>query len=313
MKISVVMPSYNAANYIQEAINSVITQTEEDWELIIVDNNSTDGTRQIIEAYADPRITMETVDNQGVIGLSRNVGITKAKGEFLAFLDADDAWFPDKLKIAIETLEMGYDLVCHGEKWVWQNGRVKSANYGRHRKLDYEDLLLRGNCLSTSAVSAKTSVLLATRGFSEKIEMVTVEDYDLWLRIALDGYSIKTIDNCLGIYRVHDGNSISQIGVYLGAMTAVLNNHFSLDQNSYINERTRHKRFADLYSEVASMEIRAARFWSGLKLMYRSYKLSPRPRREMLLPVAGFMSLMNSFLFGIVMRMRRRWQKDRRL
>jgi glycosyltransferase involved in cell wall biosynthesis len=306
MKISVVMPSYNAAKYIQEAINSVIAQTEEDWELIIVDNNSTDGTRQIIEAYTDPRITMETVDNQGVIGLSRNVGISKAKGELLAFLDADDAWFPDKLKIAIETHEMGYDLVCHGEKWVWQNGRVKSANYGRHRKLDYEDLLLRGNCLSTSAVSAKTSVLLATHGFSEKVEMVTVEDYDLWLRIALDGYSIKTIDNYLGIYRVHEGNSISQPGVYLRSMVVLLKTHFSLSQNSYLRVRTRNRRVADLYAEVASMELTAARFWSGIKLTFSSYKLSSRPRKEMLLPIVGVKNLVGNFLFGVVKKTKRK-------
>jgi glycosyltransferase involved in cell wall biosynthesis len=312
MKISVVMPSYNAAKYIQEAINSVITQTEEDWELIIVDNNSTDGTRQIIEAYTDPRITMETVDNQGVIGLSRNVGISKAKGEFLAFLDADDAWFPDKLKIAIETHEMGYDLVCHGEKWVWQNGRVKSANYGRHRKLDYEDLLLRGNCLSTSAVSAKTSVLLATHGFSEKVEMVTVEDYDLWLRIALGGYSIKTIDNYLGIYRVHEGNSISQPDVYLRSMVVLLKTHFTLPQNSYIEQRIRYRRDSDLYAEVASMEFSSARFVPGLRHTVHAFRLSSRPRKEMLLPVAGVMNLMNSFLFGIVMRIRRKRHKNRR-
>jgi glycosyltransferase involved in cell wall biosynthesis len=306
MKISVVMPSYNAAKYIQEAINSVITQTEEDWELIIVDNNSTDGTRQIIEAYTDPRITIETVDNQGVIGLSRNVGISKAKGEFLAFLDADDAWFPDKLKIAIETHEMGYDLVCHGEKWVWQNGRVKSANYGRHRKLDYEDLLLRGNCLSTSAVSVETSVLRATHGFSESVELSTVEDYDLWLRIAFNEYSIKTIDNCLGIYRVHNGNTISQPGVYLRAMVVLLNTHFSFSQNSYLRVRTRNRRVADLYAEVASMELTAARFWSGIKLTFSSYKLSSRPRKEMLLPIVGVKNLVGNFLFGVVKKTKRK-------
>ena len=302
MKVSVVMPSYNAAKYIKEAIDSVINQTEEDWELIIVDNNSTDGTRQIIKTYTDPRITMETVDNQGVIGLSRNVGIYKAKGDFVAFLDADDAWFSDKLKIAIETHAMGYDLVCHGEKWIWENGRFKGAKYGRHRRLDYEDLLLRGNCLSTSAVSVRRSALLATRGFSEEAEMVTVEDYDLWLRIALHGYSIKTIENCLGVYRVHDGNSVSKPGVYLRAMVVLLKTHFSLPQNSHMTQRVRNRRDSDLYAEVASMEFSLARFAPALKNTVHAFKLSSRPRKELLLPVNGVIHLVNIFLFEIVIK-----------
>ena len=298
-KISVVMPSYNAARYIEEAINSVITQSEEDWELIVVDNNSTDGTREIIQAYKDSRITMETVENHGSIGLSRNIGISKAKGKYVAFLDADDAWYKEKLKFTLETLEMGFDLVSHTEQWVWDNGRTRNVNYGRYKKPEYKNLLLQGNCLSTSAVSVKASVLRAVQGFSEKLEVSPIEDYELWLRIALDGYSIKIIDNCLGIYRVHNGNTISQPGVYLRAMTEVLNNHFSLAQNSYIDIRTQNRRVSDLYSEVAGMEITAARFSSGIKLMFSSYKLSPRPRKEMLLPIVGIKNFVSNFLFGV--------------
>lgn len=133
----------------------------------------------------------------------------------------------------------------------------------------------------------------------------------LWLRIALDGYSIKTIDTYLGIYRVHEGNSISQPGVYLRSMVVLLNTHFSLPQNSYIEQRIRYRRESDLYAEVASMEFSAARFVPGSRHTVHAFKLSSRPRKEMLLPAAAVMNLMNSFLFGIVMRIRRKRQKNR--
>jgi hypothetical protein len=126
------------------------------------------------------------------------------------------------------------------------------------------------------------------------------------LRIALDGYSIKTIDNYLGIYRVHEGNSISQPGVYLRSMVVLLKTHFSLSQNSYLRVRTRNRRVADLYAEVASMELTAARFWSGIKLTFSSYKLSSRPRKEMLLPIVGVKNLVGNFLFGVVKKTKRK-------
>ena len=149
------------------------------------------------------------------------------------------------------------------------------------------------------------------RNFDEKVEIVTVEDYDLWLRVAFDGNSIKTIDNCLGIYRIHDGNSISQPSVYLRSMVVLLDTRFSIPQNSYIEQRIRYKRESDLYAEVASMDFSSARLVPGLRHTVHAFKLSSRPRKEMLLPVAGVMNLMNSFLFGIAMRIRRKRQKNR--
>ena len=90
--VSVVIPTYNHAKFLGKALESVIYQTYRNWEVIVIDNKSTDGTRQVIENYKDPRIQYFKISNDGIIAKSRNLGINVAKGEWIAFLDSDDWW-----------------------------------------------------------------------------------------------------------------------------------------------------------------------------------------------------------------------------
>ena len=95
--VSIVIPTYNRADLIGETIQSVIDQTYKNWELIIVDDGSSDQTDEVVQRFADPRIQYYEIDHAGAFGVVRNHGIKKSKGEFLAFLDSDDLWLPDKL------------------------------------------------------------------------------------------------------------------------------------------------------------------------------------------------------------------------
>ena len=112
-KISIIIPTYNRKNELIRAINSVLKQTYIFWELLIVDNHSSDGTLNYINSIDDHRIRFLSINNNGVIASSRNLGIRQSTGEYIAFLDSDDWWKDDKLEKSIAYLERGYDFIYH--------------------------------------------------------------------------------------------------------------------------------------------------------------------------------------------------------
>lgn len=111
--VSIILPTYNRALCIERAVSSVICQTLSNWELIIIDNNSTDNTVELIDNFKDVRISITKIENNGIVARSRNLGISLASGTFVAFLDSDDWWVPEKLEIAVSALQDGHDVVYH--------------------------------------------------------------------------------------------------------------------------------------------------------------------------------------------------------
>ena len=100
--VSVIIPTFNQAELLQKALQSVSNQTFQDWEAIVIDNHSQDTTKEIVESMNDSRISYEVFSNQGIIAASRNLGINLAKGNYIAFLDSDDLWYPSKLSTCLE-------------------------------------------------------------------------------------------------------------------------------------------------------------------------------------------------------------------
>ena len=121
---SIVIPTYNHAHFLRKCLDSVISQTFTNWEAIVVNNFSEDNTIEVVESYRDPRIRLFNNANNGIIAVSRNKGITEAQGEWICFLDSDDAWYPDKLMICKDYLN-DYDFICH--KLMVNNGIDKSS------------------------------------------------------------------------------------------------------------------------------------------------------------------------------------------
>jgi len=111
--VSIVIPTYNYANYLKRALQSILDQKYENWEAIVIDNHSTDDTSEVINRYKDPRIKYLKISNYGVIAKSRNAGILAAKGQWIAFLDSDDWWAADKLRTCSEYFNNRVDLIYH--------------------------------------------------------------------------------------------------------------------------------------------------------------------------------------------------------
>jgi glycosyltransferase involved in cell wall biosynthesis len=181
-EVSVIIPTFNRGWIIEEALDSVFAQDFKDFELIVVDDGSTDNTRNILKSYPH-EIKVIHQQNMGV-SAARNQGIASASGKFIAFLDSDDLWLPKKMTTQVKFFSASPDaMICQTEEmWVRNNVRVNPKE--RHKKpsgLIFEPSLAL--CLvSPSAVMMKCSLFDEVGLFDE--ELPACEDYDLWLRVS---------------------------------------------------------------------------------------------------------------------------------
>lgn len=197
-QVGVIIPTFNRAVMLKEAIDSVLSQDFQDFELIVVDDGSTDHTAEILNAYRQ-NITVLRQPNQGVSS-ARNAGIKAASGSLVAFLDSDDLWLPQKLSHQVDFFNANPEAqICQTEEiWIRNNVRVNPKK--RHQKLAgmiFEPSL--NLCLvSPSAVMIRASLFKTVGLFDENLP--ACEDYDLWLRISCR-YPVHLIETPLIIKR----------------------------------------------------------------------------------------------------------------
>lgn len=207
--VSVVIPTFNRARDLKRALESVQKQTYANWEALIVDNFSDDDTDKMVIGFNDPRMKLFKIHNNGVIAASRNLGINEASGDYIAFLDSDDWWVPEKLSISIFYLNQGADLVYHDLYSVKKNEQRIHIRKARTRRLKtpvYVDLLVNGNALNNSSVVVRKKLLTSIDGLSEEPDLIAAEDYDAWLRIAKISEKFYKINRTLGYYWAGGGN-----------------------------------------------------------------------------------------------------------
>jgi len=199
--VSIVIPCYNSAKYIERLMGSLFNQTYTNWEAIIVDNNSTDDTIKLLEMYKDSRIKIYSIINNGIIAKSRNLGIIESKGEWIAFLDSDDWWLPSKLEIASNYFNKDIDLIYHKLK-ISSGINLDSLKslYSRRIKNGYKELLIHGNFIPNSSVLVKKKNINKVGLISENINLVGSEDYNFLLRFTKHTNRIKFIPKKLGYY-----------------------------------------------------------------------------------------------------------------
>ncbi len=183
--VTVIIPTFNRASVVVRAIRSVLGQTCQDWELIVVDDCSTDGTEQSVSGFSDHRISYIRHDRNRRAGAARNTGIRHAQGEYVAFLDSDDEWLPEKLQYELEVLrnsdpEVG--LVYTGKMILDESGSVLAVRMPTKSGWVYDALLDWDFIGSCSRVTVRREVLDRVGGFDETF--VNCQDYDLWLRVA---------------------------------------------------------------------------------------------------------------------------------
>lgn len=227
--ISVVLPTYNHGEFIGKAIQSVLSQTYQNFEIIVIDNNSVDETYKVISGFNDDRIKYYLIDNDGIIAKSRNLGIIQSKGEWISFLDSDDIWYYDKLYDFVTLISEGNSsqVFVHNEYLHHLgSGKKKIISCGPYTREFYKDMLIYGNRVSTSAVMVNRSFLMKNELlFNESKEFISVEDYDLWLRIANLGGKYFFLEKPLGEYIIHDNNTSSNTLRSIQNLTLVLKYH----------------------------------------------------------------------------------------
>jgi GT2 family glycosyltransferase len=252
--LSIVIPTYNHAHFLRTALDSIRAQTFGDWEAIVVNNFSEDGTSAVVESYDDPRIRLVNFSNHGIIAAARNHGLLLTQAPLVAFLDSDDFWYPEKLQRCMDKLAQGYDLVCHAEVWLGPGERRRMVHYGPEVRATYESLLLEGNCISTSAVVVRREWLERAGGFSVQPEFVTAEDYDLWLKLAREGARIGFVDEALGEYLIHEGNQSRAALRNMQAVMAVFEHHRSALEGRTSAGRLRRREAVILYSGARGLQ-----------------------------------------------------------
>ncbi len=205
-KVSVVIPTYNYAQYIEEAVDSVLVQTHKDCEIIVVDDGSTDDTRVVVSQYA-PDVKYIYQKNQG-LSAARNTGIRNSKGEYIAVLDSDDLWLSCKLEKQIRLFEANSRLglvysdgLVFGEELAWDDLSF-GGNMNFYRGRIFDKLVL-GNFIPCLSVVIKRSCFDKVGLFD--ISLDACADWDMWLRIS-SHYEVDYVDELLVKYRKHRGS-----------------------------------------------------------------------------------------------------------
>ncbi|NSC22076.1 glycosyltransferase family 2 protein [Streptomyces albus subsp. chlorinus] len=212
--VSVVMPVFNSATTLGAAVRSVLTQTHSDLELLITDDRSTDGSMDLLREFAreDERVLPESAPERGGAGRARNRAIERARGDYIAFLDSDDMWLPEKterqLAFAAEGsapltftsyFKMSADHAGESTDFV-PNGRVIHAK----EHVTYRQMLVRDHIGALTAMYDRN--VLGTRLMPE---MRKRQDYALWLSIMRDGFDARGLVEPLAVYRAHQAGSLS--------------------------------------------------------------------------------------------------------
>jgi glycosyltransferase involved in cell wall biosynthesis len=232
--VSIIMPAFNSEATISESIHSVLNQTLNNWELIIVDDHSQDSTVQIIEKFTstDQRIKLISLPKNGGLSNARNTGIKNSKGKYLSFLDADDLWHESKLEaqVALHTQNptyrishTNYDLLVEGKIRSRNRGQIFDYFYSKSGEL-YPQILYKNN-IAILSVMVERELVLASNGFDSGLW--AFEDQDLWIKIAQQKNQFGYLKQKLCYYRINPKGMSSNLGKYRRAYKFFLNKYES--------------------------------------------------------------------------------------
>jgi glycosyltransferase involved in cell wall biosynthesis len=224
-RVSVILPTRNRATILPRAVRSVLTQTFQDLELIVVDDSSSDGTEGVIHAIPDPRIAYVRLDEHRGAAAARNAGIRHSLGELIAFQDSDDEWVPTKLEHQVALIaQEGSSLGAVGGRYAIDAGSMSGQISAPKLETtdDYEAELLEGQCLITPLWLIRRSLLLELGLFDER--MPCLEDWDLMLRLSKQS-RMRALDETVLIKRGARDSLGADISRRAPAMEALLRRH----------------------------------------------------------------------------------------
>jgi teichuronic acid biosynthesis glycosyltransferase TuaG len=224
-QFSVILPVYNGFSVVGRAVESVISQTDPDWELLCIDDGSTDSSLELLydAVRRDTRIRVLRTANSGGPARPRNAGIAEAVGRAVCFLDQDDYWLPEKLARQRSLLERTDVGVVYADAWVEETDhgrRLYSDLWGRGSNGEVARDLIRSNFIPALTAVVPTGVARSVGPLDERL--VGVDDYHWWLRIATAGYQVFGVPEPLAVYSVTGSNLSRDHDLYLKSLDACL-------------------------------------------------------------------------------------------
>lgn len=266
--VSVIMNCYNSAQYLREAIDSVLQQTYQNWEIIFWDNQSTDSSANIFNSYADSRLRYFLAPKFTKLGQARNLAVAQASGEWLGFLDCDDVWLPDKLTRQVDIIQIeapGLGLV-YGQALVIDCNIGKSSNWAK-RQSKYSkktalktlpegwvfEKLLMFNFISLLTAIVNRAAYHEVGGISDYFEQA--EDYELFVKLAATR-KVRAVQSVVALYRIHGSNA------------SILNEEKDFREaeeivSRYLPQPAADRALKQRHSYYALNQIRQGKFWSG--------------------------------------------------
>jgi glycosyltransferase involved in cell wall biosynthesis len=248
------MPAYNTEQYIGESIQSVLDQTYTNWELLVVDDGSTDKTAESVRAFAEKDSRIKYLSQQnGRQAKARNTGIQNSSGTLLAFLDSDDLWLPEKLQLQLQA------MVATNVDVVYSNGFVIYEPGAAPGQMDFPivagtvegrrmfDLLLLLNFIPVQSVLLRREAFEKAGPFDESLQYHGCEDYDLWLRIAAGGTLFHGLSEKLIKYRRHPAATTHENSKVLKPMLRVVSRHIDAGN---LDDRKKKARIRRLYRDL---------------------------------------------------------------
>ncbi len=260
---SVVIPAYNAESYIERSLDSVRNQNYDNYEVLLTNDGSSDNTQNIINKYSRKNplfpLFLENQQNKG-IGSARNNGLFRSKGDFIAFLDADDFWYPSKLRTIDRFLRNHphIDVVYHDILEAEKNGRKHSIRLGSLKKPFFDDLLFNRNRLATSATVIRRELAQKLGGFSENLNFNSAEDHEFWIRIAKEGAQFAYLPEVLSEYYRSEQSITAKIDYHCTNCLNVRNYHLDIltRENCYTSgflEKMSHKFTTEFFYSKARL------------------------------------------------------------
>ena len=211
--ISVIINCFNGDEFVQSALDSVLNQTYQNFEIIFIDNLSTDNTREIVLKYKDSRIKYFCLDKHVSLGTSRNLALSKVTGEYISFLDVDDLWYPNKLSEQILMFKnSNVGLVYSKTDKINSNGEIiftqKLDSSNKYSLLTFSDLFSKYDIVMSSSVLSKKALFSVNQKFDELLNYN--EEFDLFMRIC-SNYNAIRVNDVLASYRIHKKQSTNSM------------------------------------------------------------------------------------------------------
>lgn len=273
-RVTVIIPTYNCSGMVKEAVSSVLTQTEPDLEVVVVDDGSQDGTREVIKAIEDERVKYFYKDNRGTSS-ARNYGLSKARGDYIAFLDHDDLWPENYLDVMVSHLENNseFGAAYSPITAVYPDGR-KVESYKRPEGKSGQitlDLFKRGFIWPSAAVIRKS--VLRDFHFDEALRR-SYEDGDYFLRLSTRCMFLF-VEDVEAIKRMHDANFSTEVGIQPTRILVLERFYFKLGGDKLIPPGIARRKLSHACRKVAEAYRRQAKRSASVALYRRAIRYWP--------------------------------------